>query len=72
MVDFNATVLVKCKTNKPERHKDRSGHHHPMGVFPIEQQVEHFGHCRSKVKSGVLARTFGAISPGVSPIWLMF
>jgi hypothetical protein len=34
---------MKCKTDKPERHKDGSGHHHPMGVFPIEQQVEHFG-----------------------------
>jgi hypothetical protein len=36
---------MKCKTDKPGRHKDGSGHHHPMGVFPIEQQVEHFGHC---------------------------
>ena len=36
---------MKCKTDKPERHKDGSGQHHPMGVFPIEQQVEHFGHC---------------------------
>jgi len=32
---------MKCKTDKPERHKDGSGHHHPMEVFPIEQQVEH-------------------------------
>jgi hypothetical protein len=32
---------MKCKTDKPGRHKDGSGHHHPMGVFPIEQQVEH-------------------------------
>ena len=32
---------MKCKTDKPERHKDGSGHHHPMGVFPIEQQVQH-------------------------------
>jgi hypothetical protein len=36
---------MKCKTDKPGRHKDGSGHHHPMGVFPIEQQVEHFVHC---------------------------
>jgi len=36
---------MKCKTDKPERHKDGPGHHHPMGVFPIEQQVEHFGRC---------------------------
>jgi hypothetical protein len=36
---------MKYKTDKPERHKDGSGHHHPMGVFPIEQQMEHFGHC---------------------------
>jgi hypothetical protein len=33
---------MKCKTDKPGRHKDGSGHHHPMGVFPIEKQVEHF------------------------------
>jgi hypothetical protein len=37
-------VLLECEPDKPERHKDGSGHHHPMGVFPIEQQVEHFGH----------------------------
>src|SRR6266705_6285396 len=29
------------QADKPERHKDGSGHHHPMGVFPIEEQVEH-------------------------------
>src|SRR5438132_11637558 len=32
---------MKCKTDKRESHKDGSGDHHPMGVFPIEQQVEH-------------------------------
>jgi hypothetical protein len=33
---------MKYKTDKPGRHKDGSGHHHPMGVFPIEQKVQHF------------------------------
>jgi hypothetical protein len=44
MIGLNVPVSMKCKTDKPDRHKDGSGHHHPMGVFPIEQQVEHFGH----------------------------
>jgi hypothetical protein len=43
MIRLNDPVSMKCKTDKPDRHKDGSGHHHPMGVFPIEQQVEHFG-----------------------------
>src|SRR6266436_5732859 len=38
---LNVPVSMKCKTDKPERHKDGSGHHHPMGVFPIEQQMQH-------------------------------
>jgi hypothetical protein len=33
--------LSKGKTDKSKRHKDRSGYHHPMGVFPIEQKVQH-------------------------------
>jgi hypothetical protein len=45
MIRLNVPVSMKCKTDKPGRHKDGSGHHHPMGIFPIEQQVEHFGHC---------------------------
>src|SRR5258707_15174132 len=53
---LNAPVSMKCKTDKPERHKDDSGQHHPMGVFPIEQQVEHFGHCP-------LSRYFPFLSP---------
>jgi hypothetical protein len=36
---------MKCKTEKPCRHKDGSGQHHPMGVFPIEEQLQEFGHC---------------------------
>jgi hypothetical protein len=44
-IGLNVPISMKYKTDKPERHKDGSGHHHPMGVFPIEQQVEHFGHC---------------------------
>jgi hypothetical protein len=35
---------MKCKTDKSGRHKDGSGHHHPMGVFPVEEQLEQFGH----------------------------
>jgi hypothetical protein len=42
---LNVPVSMKCKTDKPERHKDGSGHHHPMGVFPIEEQLQEFGHC---------------------------
>src|SRR5258707_6637490 len=38
---LNVPVSMQCKTDKPERHKDGSGHHHPMGVFPIEQQMQH-------------------------------
>jgi hypothetical protein len=30
--------LSKDKTDKSKRHKDGSGYHHPMGVFPIEVQ----------------------------------
>jgi hypothetical protein len=45
MIRLNVPVSMKCKTDKPERHKGGSGHHHPVRVFPIEQQVEHFGHC---------------------------
>jgi len=44
MIRLNVPVSMKCKTDKPERHKDGSGHHHPLRLFPIEQQVEHFGH----------------------------
>jgi hypothetical protein len=32
---------MKCKTDKPGRHKDGSGHHHPMRIFPIEEQMQH-------------------------------
>jgi hypothetical protein len=42
LIGLNVPVSMKCKTDKPGRHKDGSGHHHPMGVFPIEKQVEHF------------------------------
>jgi hypothetical protein len=42
LIDRPVPVLAKCKADKSERHKQSSGHHHPMGVFPIEQQVEHF------------------------------
>jgi hypothetical protein len=41
MIRLNVPVSMKCKTDKPSRHKDGSGHHHPMGVFPVEQQVQH-------------------------------
>jgi len=39
-----------------------------LGAVNIEVGVPRV----SEVKSGALARTFGAIFPGVSPIWLMF
>jgi hypothetical protein len=45
MIRLNVPVSMKCKTDKPGRHKDGSGHHHPMRIFPIEQQVDHFGRC---------------------------
>jgi hypothetical protein len=41
MIRLNLNVFAKRKTDKSKRHKDGSGHHHPMGVFPIEQQVQH-------------------------------
>src|SRR5260370_23438632 len=31
---LSVPVLLECEPDKPERHKDGSGHHHPMGVFP--------------------------------------
>src|SRR5258705_13317588 len=40
MIRLNVPVSMKGKADKPDRHKDGSGHHHPMG---IEQQVEQFG-----------------------------
>jgi hypothetical protein len=45
MIGPNVSVLIECKPDEPKHDQDGSGHHHPMGVFPIEQQVEHFGHC---------------------------
>jgi hypothetical protein len=51
LIGLNVPVSMKCKTDKPGRNKDGSGHHHPMGIFPIEQQVEHFAHCPSLVIS---------------------
>src|SRR5438876_5259982 len=56
IVGPNIPVSMKCKTDKPGRHKDGSGHHHPMGIFPIEQQMEHFP-CP-------LSRYFPFLSPG--------
>jgi hypothetical protein len=47
MIGPNVSVLIECKPDEPKHNQDGSGHHHPMGVFPIEQQVEHFGHCPS-------------------------
>jgi hypothetical protein len=41
MIRLNLNVFAKRKTDKSKRHKDGSGHHHPMRVFPIEQQVQH-------------------------------
>ena len=41
LVDRPVPILSKGKTDKSKRHKDGSGHHHPMGVFPIEQKVQH-------------------------------
>jgi hypothetical protein len=35
------SYFAGCEPDKPDRHKDGSGHHHPMGVFPIEHQVQH-------------------------------
>src|SRR5436190_22297684 len=32
---------MKCKTDEADRHKDGSAHHHPMRIFPIEEQVQH-------------------------------
>jgi len=43
--------LSKGKTDKSKRHKDGSGHHHPMGVFPIEQKVRHLAIAPSLVIS---------------------
>src|SRR5712671_4539456 len=48
---LNVPVSMKCKTDKPERHKDGSGHHHPMGVFPIEEQMQHLAIAPSLVIS---------------------
>src|SRR5258706_13917380 len=38
---------MKCKTDKPGRHKDGSGHHHAMGVFHPGQSVRHFAFASS-------------------------
>src|SRR5437879_13443781 len=46
MIGPNVSVLIECKPDESKHDQDGSGHHHPMGVLPIEQQVEHFGHCR--------------------------
>jgi hypothetical protein len=43
--------LSKGKTDKSNRHKDGPGHHHPMGVFPIEQKVQHLAIAPSLVIS---------------------
>jgi hypothetical protein len=32
LIGLNVPVSMKCKTDKPERHKDGSGHHHPVRV----------------------------------------
>jgi hypothetical protein len=51
LVDRRVPVSMKCKTDKSGRHKDGSGHHHPVGVFPVEEQLEQFGHLPSLVIS---------------------
>jgi hypothetical protein len=33
-IGLNVPISMKYKTDKPERHKDGSGHHHPMGGIP--------------------------------------
>jgi hypothetical protein len=45
MIGPNVSVLIECKPDESKHDQDGSGHHHPMGVLPIEQQVEHFGPC---------------------------
>ena len=50
---LSVPVLLECEPDKSERHKDGSGQHHPMGVFPIEQQGEHFGHCPPSARIAV-------------------
>jgi len=45
MIGPNVSVLIECKPDEPKHDQDGSGHHHPMRVFPIEEQLEHFGHC---------------------------
>src|SRR6266576_5001355 len=59
MIGPNVSVLIECKPDEPKHDQDGSGHHHPMGVFPIEQQVEHFGHCS-------LSRYFPFLSPSLT------
>ncbi len=71
IVGLNVPVSMKCKTDKPERHKDGSSHHHPMGVFPIEKQVEHIGHCPLSRYSPVAFSPAGALAPSTSSAKLL-
>ena len=52
-----APILAKSKTDKPDRHKDGSGHHHPMG-YSIAESMSKFGRAS--------ARPANVASPGPS------
>src|SRR5258706_3326225 len=54
-------VSMKCKTDKPERHKDGSGHDRAMGVFPIEQQMQQLAIALSE--AALLRRSEFAVQP---------
>src|SRR5437667_9494834 len=66
MIRLNDPVSMKCKTDKPGRHKDGSGHHHPMGIFPIEQQMEHFAHCPLSRYFPFLSPSFTSLADGLA------